>query len=87
MKFIVEMAQQLNNFLLIEKLVGRENYNSWKFAMQACLELEDLWGCITGEKTYIADSRKVTRARARIILSVDTANFAYIKDTTTAKEA
>ncbi|XP_011859957.1 PREDICTED: uncharacterized protein LOC105557351 [Vollenhovia emeryi] len=81
------MAQQ-NNYPAIEKLIiGRENYNAWKFAMQACLELKDLWGCVTGEEAYTTDIKKVTRARAKIILSVDTANFAYIRDTKTAKEA
>ncbi|RYA67841.1 hypothetical protein DD592_27230 [Enterobacter cloacae complex sp. 2DZ2F20B] len=44
--FFVKMAQ--NYTPVIEKLKGRENYNTWKFGMQAYLEHEDLWGCITG---------------------------------------
>lgn len=55
--------------------------------MQACLELEDLWGCVKGEASYTTDTKKVTRARSRIILSVDTSIFTYIHETKTAKEA
>lgn len=55
--------------------------------MQACLEFEDLWGCVKGDAAYITDTRKVTRARSKIILSVDTSIFTYIRETKTAKEA
>jgi len=30
----------------IERLIDRQNYSSWKLAMQTCLEAEDLWGCV-----------------------------------------
>ncbi|KAK9747236.1 hypothetical protein QE152_g5432 [Popillia japonica] len=52
------MAQ--TNLPTIERLVGRENYNTCKFAMQALLEHEDLWGCVTGDAMYTADTKKVT---------------------------
>ncbi|KAK9688579.1 protein of unknown function (DUF4219) [Popillia japonica] len=48
------MAQ--TNSPTIERLVGRENYNTWKFAMQALLEHEDLWGCVTGDAMYTEDT-------------------------------
>lgn len=54
--------------------------------MQASLELEDLWGCILGEEGYVKDIKKDTRARSKIILSLDTTNFIYIRKTRTAKE-
>lgn len=69
----------------IEKLKGRENYDSWKFAVQAYLELEDLWTCVQSEGE--ADLKKVARARAKIILLVDPVNFVHIQSTKTAKEA
>lgn len=69
---------------VIEKLVGRDNFTSWKFAMQALLEHEDLWSCVEGEEV---DERKVSKARAKIILSVDPVNYIHIQDTKTAKEA
>ena len=71
----------------IEKLVGRENYSSWKFAMQAYLECDDLWGCITGEATYLADQKKMNKAKAKIILSMDKQNYSHIQDTVTPKDA
>lgn len=34
----------------IEKLKGRENYDSWKFATKALFMMEGLWDCIEGEE-------------------------------------
>lgn len=68
----------------IEKLVGRENFMTWKFAMQCYLELEDLWECVRGTNQ---DETKCTRARAKIILSVDPVNYIHLQNTTTLKEA
>jgi len=62
------------NMVQIEKLEGRENFATWKFAMQALLESEDLWGCIEEKAEYIADSKKMSKARAKIILSLDKRN-------------
>ncbi|KAH1021707.1 hypothetical protein HUJ04_011191 [Dendroctonus ponderosae] len=31
----------------MEKLIGRENFNTWKFAVQSYLEIEDLWDYVT----------------------------------------
>lgn len=76
-----------NSNVSVEKLIGRDNYNSWKFAMQALLELEDLWGCITGDENYMNDAKKVTRARSKIILLVEPLNYVHIQETKTAKEA
>lgn len=39
-----------------------------------------------GDAKYITDTKKVTRARAKIILAVDTSIFTYIKKAATAKE-
>ncbi|EZA47378.1 hypothetical protein X777_16272 [Ooceraea biroi] len=71
----------------MEKLASRENYASWKFAMQAYLESEDLWGCVTGAQTHVADVKKMTKARAKIILSVEKQNYSHLQDTATPKEA
>ncbi|KAK9737850.1 hypothetical protein QE152_g10339 [Popillia japonica] len=55
--------------------------------MQALLEHEDLWGCVTGDAMYTADTKKVTKARAKIILLIDPINYIHIQDTTDAKGA
>lgn len=75
------------NAMQIEKLAGRENYASWKFAMQAYLQSEDLWGCVEGDAEYINDTKKMTKVRAKIILSVEKQNYSHIQGTTTPKEA
>jgi len=74
------------NIVQIEKLEGRENFATWKFAMQALLESEDLWGCIE-EKAEYTDSKKMSKARAKIILSLDKRNYSHVQDTTTPKAA
>lgn len=71
----------------IEKLAGRENYASWKIAIQTYLESEDLWGCVTETTGYTSDVKKMTKARAKIILSVEKPNYSHLQDTTTPKEA
>ena len=48
-----------NNILpSIERLKGRENYASWKFAMQAFLQLDELWEVVSGEKTDESKDKK-----------------------------
>jgi len=51
--------------------------------MQTYLEHEDLWECVTGENN---DDKKIKRARAKIILCIDTVNYVHVQDTATAKE-
>ncbi|XP_011859670.1 PREDICTED: uncharacterized protein LOC105557114 [Vollenhovia emeryi] len=75
------------NAMQIEKLARRENYASWKFAMQAYLQSKDLWGGVEGDSEYTGDTKKMTKARAKIILSVEKQNFSHIQGTTTPKEA
>lgn len=70
----------------IEKLVNRKNYSSWKFAMQACLEAEDLWSYVRGATEYTADTKKMSKARAKI-LAVKRQNFGHIQRTLTPKQA
>ncbi|XP_067215628.1 uncharacterized protein [Linepithema humile] len=75
------------NLGLIEKLIGRENYSTWKFAMRACLEAEDLWGCILGEEAYTTDTKKMSKARAKIVLSVQKQNYGHIQNAETPRQA
>lgn len=72
-----------NSVFSIDKLSGRDNYPTWKFAMQALLEHEDLWNCVTGSDK---DEKRNTKARSKIILSVDPVNYVHIKSANTAKE-
>lgn len=71
----------------IEKLMGRENYGTWRFAMRACLEAEDLWECVFGEASYIADVKKMIKARAKIVLAVQKQNYGHIQSANTPRQA
>lgn len=66
----------------IEKLQGRENYSTWRFAMSVFLEHEGLDKCIDGTET---DVKKLSRARTSIILSIDKVNYIHVQEAKTAK--
>lgn len=69
---------------MVEKLKGRENYANWKFAVQAWLQLDDLWEVVTGESKNEAKDRK---ALAKIVLSLESINFCHVQSAKSAKEA
>lgn len=72
----------------VPKLKGSEDYATWKFSMQAFLEVDGLYDVVIGEEAE-TDPTKVAvlnrKAKARIIMSVDPINFAHIQSETTAK--
>lgn len=68
----------------IEKLKGRENYDTWKVAVQAYLEDCELWDCILGIET---DKKKITKCKSKIILLIDCVNYAHVQTAENAKEA
>lgn len=69
--------------LPVERLKGSLEHNNWKFLMQAYLEQEGLWGCVTGDTTAVAEMAK---ARGKSVPSVDSANFTYIRNVKTPTE-
>lgn len=72
-----------NGLPAIEKLIGRQNYNTWQFAVQTYLEHEELWAAVLGEE---ADAKKVTKAKSKIILLIDPINYVHVRSCTTAKD-
>lgn len=70
------MTSSLQGIPAIEKLKGRENYLTWKFAMQAYLEHEGI----------DTDAQKMAKAKSKIILCVDVMNYSHIQVVTIAKE-
>lgn len=71
----------------IDKLVGRENYTTWKFAVRTYLEHEDLWGYIDGSvDAKEANAHKEKKAKSKIILLVDPINYVHIQECTTAQQ-
>lgn len=70
----------------IEKLIGRENYPTWKFAVRNYLEHEDLWDTIEPSSNYIQDSKKDVKAKSKIILLIDPINYVHVQEASTAKQ-
>ncbi|XP_045784029.1 uncharacterized protein LOC123880130 [Maniola jurtina] len=79
------MANSGMNNLQLEKLSGRENYNTWKFAVKTYLEHEDLWQCVDPE-TKEVDPKKDIKAKSKIILLVEPTNYVHIENAKTARE-
>lgn len=76
----------LNNGLpSIQKLLGRENYTTWVFAVKSYLEHKELWTCVTGEDT---DAKKLvkTNAKAKIILLIYPINYVHVQNANSAKD-
>lgn len=60
-----------NMLSTIEKLKGRDNYPTWKFAMENYLLCAELDKCILGTEK---DTGKDAKARAHLVLSIDPIN-------------
>lgn len=74
-----------NNILSwIEKLKGRENYSTWKFAMENYFEHEGLQKCIDGSER---DAAKLSKAKTTLNLSIEKENYVHVLNAKTAKEA
>lgn len=76
----------------IERLVGRENWHTWKFALRTFLEVEELWEAvepIPDEQGNIpaVNAAKDRKARGKIILGLDPTLYVHVQDTKTASEA
>lgn len=70
------------------KLKGREDYQWWKVSAQAILEMDGLWDIVIGKEAETDESKVAImdrKAKARIILMVETVNFVHFQSETTAK--
>ncbi|KAK9729312.1 hypothetical protein QE152_g15982 [Popillia japonica] len=67
----------------VPRLKGRENFDEWSFAIENFMILEGLKGCIEGKEN---DEEKIAKAKAKIVLTIDTSLYVHIKDVTTAQE-
>lgn len=72
----------------IPKLKGSDDYPSWQFAVQALLQLDNLWAIVAGEETE-TDASVLTKldcqAKARLIMMVEPSNYVHIMIEKTAK--
>ena len=67
----------------VPTLKGRENFDDWAFAAEQYMILGDLKGCIDGSEQ---DEGKILKAKAKLILTIDTSLYVHIKEVQTAKE-
>ncbi|KAJ8714218.1 hypothetical protein PYW08_007838 [Mythimna loreyi] len=70
----------------LDKLIGRENFATWKFSVKTYLEHEDLWHCIEPKTDKPIDSSKDIKARSKLILLLDPQNYVHVQNCNTAKE-
>ncbi|CAH2100028.1 unnamed protein product [Euphydryas editha] len=75
-----------NPLTMIEKLTGRDNYSTWRFAVKTYLEHEELWDCIENPTGDVANQKRDLKAKSKIILLVDSVNYVHIQEARTAKE-
>uniref|UniRef100_W4VRQ4 Putative retrovirus-related pol polyprotein from transposon tnt n=1 Tax=Corethrella appendiculata TaxID=1370023 RepID=W4VRQ4_9DIPT len=75
------------NGVTVEKLRGRDNYNTWKISIKALLQLDDLWSETIENEELItsADADKERKAQAKLILSIDSVCYPHIEGATSAK--
>lgn len=74
------------------KLVGRENWHTWKFAIRSYLEVEEGWEAVkaTPDETGnvpVVNAAMDRKTRGKIILDLDPTLYIHVKDTKTASEA
>lgn len=89
------MTQQSATFLpAIEKLIGRENYNTWSFAVKTYLEHESLWDYVnpdanptpeSDDESIRAEASKDLKAKTKIILLIHPSNYHHVQNCGTAK--
>ncbi|CAG9132206.1 unnamed protein product [Plutella xylostella] len=81
------MATNSNSgFMNIEKLTGRENYSTWSFAVQAYMQLEDLWQCTEVSPNTDIEIKKDVKAKSKLILLIDPMLYVHIREAKTTKE-
>lgn len=74
----------------IEKLKGRENYDTWVISARSYLRIKGLWRCFSADHAENADAatiEKYEKALSELTLLLDTSCYSYIAGKETAKEA
>ncbi|KOB72598.1 Retrovirus-related Pol polyprotein, partial [Operophtera brumata] len=76
-----------SNYLAsIPKLKGRENFDDWAFAVENLLILEGAEKYLKEEGTEAASVAADAKARAKLILTIDSSLFVHIKETKTSNQ-
>lgn len=67
----------------VPKLLGRENYDDWAFAVENFLVLDGLSKCIDGTET---NEEKMAKAKAKVVLTLDSSIFVHIREAKTVQD-
>lgn len=84
-------SYSISSLPAIQRLTGRENWTTWKFAVQSLFELEELWDVVkptpnaNGALPEV-DAKKDRRAKAKIILLLDPVNYVHVQEAKSARE-
>lgn len=72
----------------IAKLVGRENFLTWQFAVRAYMEHEGLWNCVHVEQgeQLDTDPERLRKSKSKLVLLIDPINFVHIQNCQTAQQ-
>lgn len=84
--FLVKVLKMGANMFNLEKLVGRENFATWKFSMKTYLEHEDLWSCIERHDDKPVDASRDVKAKSKLILLLEPQNYVHVQECKTAKQ-
>lgn len=74
----------------LEKLKGRENFDSWKISATSYLVIKGLWKYTQKELPAAAteaEKENDLKTKSELILLIDPSNYSYVSDKPTAKEA
>ncbi|OXU28706.1 hypothetical protein TSAR_010946 [Trichomalopsis sarcophagae] len=73
----------------VEKLTERDIYHVWAIAMEAYLQLEELWDTIKVPSggALCTDGMKIIKVRSKIILAIDPIVYVHVQTETTAQRA
>nr|CAI5843545.1 unnamed protein product [Callosobruchus analis] len=73
----------INYMPSVPKLLVRDIYEAWAFAVENFFVLEGLSKCIDGTET---DAGTIAKAKAKLVLTLDASLFVHVKQAATAKE-
>lgn len=76
----------MQSVMQIEKLKGRENFDTWKLAAKSYLVIKGLWKCIESSTSVINPDDDL-KARSEITLLLDPINYSHVQEAETAMEA
>lgn len=76
-----------HSLMQIEKLKGRENWDTWKVAAKSYLVIKGLWKSVEPATGATVSTDDDLKARSELTLLLEPINYSYIVEETTAKDA